>query len=229
MLRRYPVECQNCFFRTNICKTLSMREFNRLFKHPKQIRFQKGDVIFSQDEKTEHLVFLTKGMAKLVYNNNGKELILTIEKAQSLLGLSNILNEEINLASIVAIEDCKGCTIDVERFKETMINNKRFLLEVIRISTRMFRGSVFNFIRIAHKQSNGRIADILIYLAENIYDSQSFYLSLSRQELADMAGCSKELMTRTIQSFCTEGILHVSGKNIEILDMEQLRKISRIG
>ena len=229
MLRRYPAECQNCYFRTNLCKTLSMREFKRLFKLAKPRHFQKGEVIFRQDGKTEYLVFLTKGMAKLVYNNHGKDLILTVEKAQALLGLSNILNEDMNLASIIAIEDCKGCVADMEKFKETMVKNRSFMFEVMRISTRMFRRSIFNFISIAQKQSNGRIADVLIHLAENVYNSRSFYLLLSRQELADFAGCSKELLIRTLQNFCSDGIIRVSGKNMEILDMERLHTISRIG
>jgi CRP/FNR family transcriptional regulator len=88
---------------------------------------------------------------------------------------------------------------------------------------------MLNFISIAHKQSNGRVADILIFLSENIYNNRSFVLSLSRQELAEFAGCSKELIIRTLQNFCTDGIIDISGKNIEILNMNLLYKISRNG
>jgi CRP/FNR family transcriptional regulator len=228
-MKDYSIECQNCFFRTNLCKSLSKREFRQLFKLTKQKIFEKGEVIFKQDEKTEYLVFLTHGITKLVYNNHGKDLIIAIEKPQTLLGLANILNENINFASIIAVEDCKGCLIDIEKFKEIMIKNRQFLLEIMGISTRMFRKSIFNFISIAHKQSNGRIADVLLSLSENIYNRRSFCLSLSRQELADFAGCSKELVIRTLQNFCTDGIINISGKNIEILDVEQLRRISKIG
>jgi len=229
MLKRYPAKCQNCFFRTGLCKTLSVREFKRLRKLTIQRQFQKGEVIFRQDEKTEYLVFLTKGMVKHVYSNHGKDLILSIEKAQTLLGLSNTMNEDTNLASIIAIDDCKGCIIEIERFKETMVRNRWFLFEVMRYSTQTVRDSIINFISIAHKQSSGKIAGILVYLAENIYNKHSFYLSLSRQELADFAGCSKELIIRTIQNFCSEDIIRVSGKNMEILDMERLRMISQVG
>jgi CRP/FNR family transcriptional regulator len=97
------------------------------------------------------------------------------------------------------------------------------------ISTQMFRQSILNFISIAHKQSNGRIADILLFLSHNIYNSKSFTLSLSRQELADFAGCSKELIIHTMQKFNSDGILSISGKNIEILDIERLHSISKIG
>ena len=229
MIQKYPVECQHCFFKTTLCKALSGREFKSLFKLTKLKNFQKGEVIFKQGEKTEYLVFLTNGMAKLVYNNNVKDLILTIEKAQTLLGLANMLNEDVNLTSIVAIEDCNGCVIDIGSFKRTMLSNRKFMFEVMVISTRMYRRSIFNFISIAHKQSNGRIADVLIFLAENIYENRSFNLSLSRQELAEFAGCSKELIIRTVQNFCNDGIIRISGKKVEILDMEKLYMISRTG
>ena len=103
------------------------------------------------------------------------------------------------------------------------------MLEIMGISTRMFRESIFNFISIAHKQSNGRIADILLFLTEKIYQNRSFSLSLSRQELAEFAGCSKEQITHTLQSFSSEGIICVSGKKVEILDIDRLYKISKIG
>ena len=228
-MRNYPVECQYCYFRTTLCKVLSRREFKSLFKLTKQRKFQKGEVIFKQGEKTEYLVFLTKGMTKLVYNNHGKNLILSIEKAQSLLGLTNVLNEDVNFSSIIAIDDCNGCIIDVGAFKKTLLSNRKFMLEVMFLSTRLFRSSVFNFISIAHKQSNGRIADILIFLSENIYQNHSFYLTLSRQELAEFAGCSKELIIRTLQNFCTDGIISISGKKVEILDVERLYMISKKG
>ena len=228
-MNSYPIDCQTCCFRTVFCKGLTEQEFDRIFRLTKQNTYSKGDVIFKQGEKTDNLVFLTKGLVKLVSNNYGKDLIITIERGQTLLGLANILNEDINLFSIVAIEECKGCVIDLKKFKVLLINNRKFMLEIMGISTRMFRESIFNFISIAHKQSNGRIADILLFLTEKIYQNRSFSLSISRQELAEFAGCSKEQITHTLQTFSSEGIISISGKKVEILDIERLYKISRIG
>ena len=225
----YTKDCFDCFFKSTLCKGLSSEEFSSLFELSTQNSYKKGEVLFKQGMKTNHLIFLTQGVVKFVYDDNGKDLIVTIDKAQTLLGLANILNEDINLFSIVAIEDCRGCIIDINKFKLLLLNNRLFMLEIMGISTQMFRKSILNFISIAHKQSNGRIADILIYLSENIYKSKSFTLSLSRQELADYAGCSKELIIHTLQKFNSDGILAISGKNIEILNMERLHSISKIG
>ena len=179
--------------------------------------------------KTNHLVYLTKGIVKFYYEENNKGLIITIDKAPTLLGLANILNEDINVVSIIAIEDCTGCLIDMKKFKLMLIKERNMMLNIMSESTKMFRKSIFNFMSLAHKQSNGRIADILIYLSENIYESTSFTLTISRQELAEFAGCSKELIIHTLQNFSTEGIINVNSKKIEILDISRLHNISKIG
>lgn len=228
-MEQYPEECLDCFFKSTLCKGLSSEEFNSLFELSKKSIYKKGEVLFKQGMRTNHLVFLTQGIVKFVYDDNGKDLVVTIDKAQTLLGLANILNEDVNLFSIVAIEDCRGCIIDINKFKLLLLNNRQFMLEIMGVSTQLFRKSILNFISIAHKQSNGRIADILIFLSENIYKSRTFLLSLSRQELADFAGCSKELIIHTFRNFDADKIIKVSGKKIEIIDFERLHKISKLG
>jgi len=228
-MENFTKECIDCFFKSTLCKGLSSEEFSSLFELSTQNTYKKGEVLFKQGMRTNHLIFLTEGIVKFVYDDNGKDLIVTIDKAQTLLGLANILNEDINLFSIIAIEDCRGCVIDINKFKLLLLNNRLFMLEIMGISTQLFRKSILNFISIAHKQSNGRIADILLYLSDNIYKSNSFTLSLSRQELADYAGCSKELIIHTLQKFNSDGILAISGKNIEILNKERLHSISKTG
>jgi CRP/FNR family transcriptional regulator, polysaccharide utilization system transcription regulator len=228
-MEQFNAGCNECFFKTTLCKGLSHEEFDSMFKLSKQITYNKGEMILKQGVKSNHLVFLTKGLVKFVYNNNGRDLIVTIDKSQTLLGLANILNEDINIFSIIAIEECEGCMIDIKIFKMNLLNNRNFMLEIMSISTQMFRKSIFNFISLAHKQVNGRIADILIYLSKTIYDSDHFQIALSRQEIAEFAGCSKENVIHTLRKFDADGIIKVSAKNIKIVNFDMLHKISRSG
>lgn len=222
-------ECQSCFFRNGLCKGLSDDEFNSLFSQTRHYRYSKGEIIYKQGSKCDELIFLTNGIVKFVTDSNGKELIVAIDKAQTLLGLANVLNENINLFTIVAVTECRGCMINLNRFTLHLVNNRQFMFEIMSLSTQMFRSAIFNFISVARKQSNGRVADILIYLSDRIYESRTFGLDLSRQELADYAGCSKEQLIHTLRTFSNDGIISVSGKKIEVLDYEKLLTISRVG
>lgn len=222
-------DCVECQFRTNLCKGLPSNDFQNLFESTTRIGYKKGEIILKQGIKTKHLVYLTKGLVKFYYDDKGKGLIITIDKAPTLLGLANILNEDINVFSIYALEDCTGCLIDLTKFKILLLNNRQFMLNIMSTSTDMFRKSIFNFISIAHKQVNGRVADILLYLSKYIYQDNTFVLSLSRQELAEYAGCSKENIIHTLRNFHADGIINISGKNIQILSFDRLENISKVG
>jgi len=229
--RKTPLDiCADCIFKTICLKSMSEEDFNFLYESTIQKSYQKDEVIFQQDEKSPFLVFLQKGLVKFNYlDANNKNLILTIVSAPSLLGLANVLNEDINLFSIIAIEDSMGCQLDLNKLKVLAMKNKNFLISLTKLSTDMFRNSIYNVISLAHKQINGRIADILLFLARDIYHSNTFTLSISRQELAEFAGCSKENVIKSLRSLNRDNIIRISGKEIEILDIKKLIKISQKG
>ena len=229
--RKAPLDiCADCIFKTICLQSMSEEDFNFLYESTIQKSYQKDEVIFQQGEKSPFLVFLQKGLVKFNYlDTNNKNLILTIVSAPSLLGLANVLNEDINLFSIIAIEDSMGCQIDLNKVKVLAMKNKNFLISLTKLSTDMFRNSIYNVISLAHKQINGRIADILLFLAREIYHSNTFTLSISRQELAEFAGCSKENVIKSLRSLNRDNIIRISGKEIEILDIKKLIKISQKG
>jgi CRP/FNR family transcriptional regulator len=92
--------------------------------------------------------------------------------------------------------------------------------------------TIFNFeqfISLTQKQMNGRIADALFYLSDQIYGSNPFEMTISRQDLADLSGMSKESAIRILKEFKDEGILTVNGNILHILNPQQLKKISETG
>jgi len=92
--------------------------------------------------------------------------------------------------------------------------------------------TIFNFeqfISLTQKQMNGRIADALFYLSNVIYGSNPFDMTISRQDLADLSGMSKESAIRILKEFKDEGILTVDGNTLHILNPQQMKKISETG
>jgi CRP-like cAMP-binding protein len=93
----------------------------------------------------------------------------------------------------------------------------------------MFKRAILNFISVATKQKEARIADVFIYLSEEIYGRMSFKLSLTRKEISEFACCSVENIIMTLSKWQQEGIVSFSGKDFEILNMDQLIHISKVG
>lgn len=221
--------CNCCLFKTICEETVCREDFDDLYRSTTFQIFRKGEIILRQHMKMSNLVFLHTGIVKFCYNNYGKDIILTIDKAPTLLGLANYLNNNTNFFSIIAVEDCEGCVIDEAVFKRILTNNSDFALQAITSFTNMFRQSMQSFISLSYNQVQGRIANILLFLAKHIFESSVFRLPLTRKEIAQFAGCSTENVINTLRKFGEEGIIRINGKEIGILDEEALLWICRMG
>lgn len=223
-------DCNSCLFRTLSCQYISTDEFELIRRTSTQLHFTKGETILRQDTKSSHLIFLHKGIVKFNYQNDqGKNFIMTIVKGPKLLGGANLFFKDTNIFSIVAVEDCDLCLIDARAFRTVLTKHGNYVLSLFERSIEMFQASIFNFISLAHKQVNGRIADVLIYLWENVYKNSSYDMTLSRKELAEFAACSHENVITTLSKLNKEGILKLDGKKIEVIELQKLHEISKRG
>jgi len=223
-------DCEQCLFRQLVCQYIGEEDFKFLYNSSVQLKFRRGENILKQGNRFTHIVFLSEGCVKLNYENEfGKNLILTVVDSTRLLGGINVFNDDLNMFSVTAIDECEACLIDINVLKNLALKNSSLALRLLEFSTSMFRDSIINFISLAHKQVSGRVADILIYLSEKIYKSNKFILTLTRKELSEFAGCSPENIIHTLTRFHKEGIIKNEGKNITITNNKKLKEISRFG
>jgi CRP/FNR family transcriptional regulator len=222
--------CRSCLFKFISSNFLKNDEFDLMQKKSSQLLFKKGETIFKQGAKSTHIVFLHKGVVKFNYQNElGKNFIMTIVSGPKILGGANLFFKETNVFSLIAVEDCELCMIDNAVFRSTLINNGGYLMALFKESIEMFQVPIFNFISLAHKQVNGRIADIILYLSENVYKNTEFELTLTRKEISEFAACSHENVITTLSRLNKEGIITLKGKFCKINDKAKLCEISKLG
>ena len=82
---------------------------------------------------------------------------------------------------------------------------------------------------LSQKQMHGRISDALIYLSEEIYETNKVNGEISRQDIADYTSMSKDSAIRILKEFERDSIIHLDGRTIEILDSKRLHDISQKG
>jgi len=218
------------WFRRISLQFISDKDFDKLEKTSVKLTFKKGETILKQGGLPSHIVYLEKGIVKFNYENeSGKNLILTIVSAPKILGGANLFYKDNNLFSFIAVEDCEVIMIDAKVLEVVLMDNSRFAMMMFQVASEMFKKSVMNFISLAHKQKEGRIADIFLYLSAEVYNDTSFLLSLTRKEIAEFAGCSTENVIMTLSKWQNEKIISIDGKTIEIKDLDKLKYISKIG
>lgn len=228
---RYSLyDCNQCIFKRLSQHYLGNSDFETIRKNSVQMHFKKGEYIFKQGGKSSHLIFMHRGVVKFcIQNESSKNFIMTVVSGPKLLGGANLFFKETNIFSIVAVEDSEICLIDATSFTEAIMKHSSYMMVLFERALEMFQASIFNFISLAHKQVNGRIADILLYLNDNVYANSTYDFTLSRKEIAEFAACSHENVINTLSRFNKEGIIRLEGKKITIVDREKLEIISKNG
>jgi CRP/FNR family transcriptional regulator, polysaccharide utilization system transcription regulator len=218
------------WFKRIAMQFISERDFNRIRKASVNLKFKKGETIFKQGGKSTHIAYLETGIVKFNYETESrKNLILTIVSAPKILGGANIFHKDNNLFSLVAVEACDVVLYDADVMVEVLKDNSKFAMVMYQLASEMFKESILNFISLAYKHKEGRIADIILYLVKHVYMGKSFQLTLTRKELAEFAGCSTENVIMTLSKWQQAEYIRTEGKSFEILDMEKLKYISKIG
>jgi len=218
------------WFRSISTQFIQEKDIEKLEKSSVKLNFKKGEIILKQGGMPTHVIYLEKGIVKFNYENeSSKNLILTIVSAPKILGGANFFYKDNNLFSFIAVEDCEVILIDAKVLETVLTDNSRFAMLMFQVTSEMFKTAVLNFISLAHKQKEGRIADVILYLASEVYHDNSFVLSLTRKEIAEFAGCSTENVIITLSKWQNEKIISMVGKRVAIDDFDKLKYISKIG
>ncbi|MFC2096752.1 Crp/Fnr family transcriptional regulator [Bacteroidota bacterium] len=209
---------------------LDEEQLNMLSDNSYESEVKKGEVIIRSGALTSHIIYLKSGYVKeFVTNTNSRSFIIQIIKHHSYLGLHSLFGDRLNHYSYSALVDLKICYIDINTFKQFIKEKGGFAQEVLQYVCKESLNNYLHFINLSHKRINGRFADVLLYFSENIFYNTNFNILLSRQELADLMGISRENTIRALTKFKEDGIINIYGRNIEILNMDSLKIISKNG
>jgi CRP/FNR family transcriptional regulator len=176
------------------------------------------------------VVCIKRGLAKIIAEGEGdKKLILRLVATHSILTGGGIFIEEIRHFTVQAVTEVECCFIDSEKIYELISSNSQFAFELLKLNNKQNIQMLNNLVGITQKYMPGRVADLLLYLKNEIFLCNPFDTRLSRQELADMTGMTMESFIRILKELKTSGIISVDGSQIHILDEDALSLISRKG
>lgn len=233
MVRRHEIIhsiCHGCEDKSCAAAVLEPDELDRINVNHKESTFRKGDVLVHEGSFNSHIIYLRSGLVKESIRRDGdKEQILQVVRNYSYLGLPSLFGDRVNHFSYTALNEVKVCYIDLDTFNSLVKNNRKFAYEILVSVSRDSLQNFHRFVRRWQKNTFGKVADAMLYLSVIIFDSHEFEMPLSRQELANMIGTSRESATRVLMKLKDDGILDIRGHTIRIKDPAMLEKISKIG
>lgn len=223
-------DCQDCRKKNDLFCSLTREQLAKMNENKYEVHYNPGETIFKQGASLTHLGCITEGLVKVYLEGyNRKNLILKLARAGEIIGGPGLLIDFRHHYTAAAVEDTSVCFVDVHMFTENFKVNPEFAEALLKKSNMAAVNNFERMISYTQKQMPGRGAETILYLYRVVYKTNPFYLTISRQELAELGVMSKESMIRLMKEFKEAGFIGVEGNRVEILNEKALQNISETG
>lgn len=222
--------CETCEFREVVFSYLDEVTIKELCANKEEFHFLKGEVINHEGERITDFKYLKSGLVKLFRRTpTGEEQVITITRPFEFVSNMSIFSEERYKYSVAAVEDSVVCVVKLDFIKSLFVKNGSFALGLMSKISKINDRIIMQTLDIRQKNLVGRVAFVLLYFANEIYNTRVFDLPVSRKEIADYIGMSTANVIRTLSDFKKDGIIKVFGKTIEVVDINKLEILSKRG
>lgn len=210
------------------CLTGEQRE--ELSSRVTLMTYERQDIIFKQNMPSDHIVYIVSGLVKVFLGGRGKRVVcLKLVGPGNFAALSSAFASNIYMNSASAIEKTLALMIRSETMKEIMKRNGNFSASIIDLMGKDNIDLSYKLVSFSMKQLPGRVADLLRYFSEEVFRSTEFTVPLTRQEMAELIGTTKESLIRTLNEFKNDKIIDLNGKRIIIISKHLIKVLSEIG
>jgi CRP/FNR family transcriptional regulator len=222
--------CDNCATGWKNFKHLTKSELTLLNDNRYEATFKPGEIMIKQGSPTSNALFMANGMAKTYIEGiNGKNFIMGIAlPGRLIMGPGAYVNSR-HTYSVSAITSVQACFISLDIFKQLVRVNGAFAESLIEDISEKALKSHMRMVNLAQKRMSGRLAEILLYFADDVFKKDEYEMILSRQELGEMTSMAKECVVRILKELEDSGVIYSDSSRIKILDREKLIQISEKG
>jgi CRP/FNR family cyclic AMP-dependent transcriptional regulator len=179
----------------------------------------RSTTIMAGGDATDSLYIVLSGRLKVMMSDSdGKEVILSILGPGEFFGEMGLIDDEPRSASVVTIEPCELLSISKRDFKKCLSDNAEMSMAVMRGLVRRLREADRKIGSLALLDVYGRVARLLLDMAENVNGEKVVTKRLPKQDIAKMIGASREMVSRVMKDLQTGGYIEMRGSNIVLRD-----------
>jgi CRP-like cAMP-binding protein len=190
--------------------------------------YNKGDYIFREGEPIYGIYFIQQGGVKVVTASlHGREQIVRLAKEGQILGHRGVGRTKYYFNS-VALLDSLVCFVENELFYEACMNCPKFAYNLIFFYASELRRAELRVKYQAQMNIREKVAMAFSYIHEVFglnTTTKMLNVSLSRGDIADLAGTTAEQVTRQLTDFENEKLILRSKREIIFLNIHKLANI----
>ena len=211
---------------TNFFK-LDIEALNRFLAHCHRRKFPKKTAIIRPGDLANTLYYIVTGSVTISYENeDGKELILAYLNAGDFIGeMGLFMSTERREVMVKTKEASELAEIGYQRLGNLFLNEMKpdaaqILYYIGTQLTHRLLQTSRKVHRLAFLDVTGRVSRTLIDLCKEPHamtHPEGTQIKISRQEIAKIVGCSREMVGRVLKDLEEQNNLHVKGHTIVVL------------
>jgi len=184
--------------------------------------FKKGDFIFHEGDPPNFFYVVQKGMVKTFkVSPSGKYIIIRIESFGDTLNASALFGERY-FVSAQAIDEVSVLSIRRKEYLSLVSKYPLMAMNILTVVTKGLEGEYDRILGLAGETAEQRLCNVLIML----FSKFGTTVSLTREELANLAGTTRETSIRVLTRLKAAGIISSSRGRIVILNQDKLQALT---
>jgi len=208
---------------------LEERELEKIAKLGVRQKYKKGNVVVIEQESGAALFIIVSGKVKIVrMDEDGREVILSIFGPGEFFGEMSLLDGMARSASVIATEKSELLMIHRRDFLELLHEFPSVAISLLAELAMRLRKADMQIKSLSLKDAAGRVANVVLMLADDIGIFRKGKVEIEdlplQQDIANMAGTSRETVSRMLNMFVEKGQIQLDGSKITINDYDAFRK-----
>jgi CRP/FNR family cyclic AMP-dependent transcriptional regulator len=194
--------------------TLSEADLMVMGSHGIARSYPRNTIIVTEGDTTDSLYIILEGRVKaFVSDGEGHDMVLSTQGPGEYFG-EMALDEGPRSASILTLEPSRFLVVQKSDLRDFVMKNPAFALSLIEKLIHRARALTASVKSLALMDVYGRVARLLLELAEETGDELTIPQRLTQQEIASRIGASREMVSRILKDLSSGGYLTQSRNGI---------------
>jgi CRP/FNR family transcriptional regulator len=228
-------KCAQCAYR-NLClppslsgRALAVLEGAMLCRR----RVAREHVLFREGQPFRNLYAVRLGHFMSIRDDHcGGSCVTGFHMAGELLGMDAIGSGR-HASAAVALEDAEVCELPYARLQDVLSEYPQLMLHFHRILSQEIEREQSTIRLLGTLRSDERLASLLLNLSSRYamrgFSPRRFRLRMTREQMARHLGLTLETVSRLLGRFRAEGLIALTQRDVELLDLRRLERIAEGG
>ena len=191
--------------------------------------YKRDNMILMEEDFGDTLFFLNKGSVKITrLSDDGREVILSILGEGDFFGEMSIFDGESRSANVVALEDSEVYMLKRADFLDLLEKYPKIAIALLQELAARLRKSDQQIEGLSLSDAENRIGMTILRLSEELGTIKMGKVIINnlpyQQDIANMAGTSRETVSRMLTLLQRKGYIQKQGRKLTITNYDEFVK-----